>query len=165
MEKTNKRIKKKPKMTVGTSKEMLSRKGGCLHHSILLEHVSLLVAAVLCAHDFRRQPTGITWSTDFDDLGSSASRAIQLVNKLRAVGAESDIDIPRIAFAGKQSAGKSSLVEALTGIQLPRSHGTCTRCPIEVTTTRIETHEPWSCTIKLRFLYDDKTNVRAHREG
>ncbi len=33
---------------------------------------------------------------------------------------------------GNQSAGKSSLVEALAGVALPRATGTCTRCPTEV---------------------------------
>ena len=53
-----------------------------------------------------------------EELGSSASKAIALMNKLRECGADSEIDIPRIAFAGKQSAGKSSIVEALTGVSI-----------------------------------------------
>ena len=38
-----------------------------------------------------------------------------------------DIDSPPIAVIGHQSAGKSSLIEAISGITLPRSAGTCTR--------------------------------------
>jgi len=39
-----------------------------------------------------------------------------------------DIDLPLIAVIGNQSAGKSSLIESISGITLPRAAGTCTRC-------------------------------------
>jgi ABC-type polysaccharide/polyol phosphate transport system ATPase subunit len=38
-----------------------------------------------------------------------------------------DMDLPMIAVIGSQSAGKSSLIESISGITLPRSAGTCTR--------------------------------------
>ena len=38
-----------------------------------------------------------------------------------------DIDLPVIAVTGSQSAGKSSLIESISGITLPRASGTCTR--------------------------------------
>ena len=38
-----------------------------------------------------------------------------------------DVDIPAIVAIGWQSAGKSSLIEAISGITLPRASGTCTR--------------------------------------
>ena len=41
--------------------------------------------------------------------------------------ADVDLDIPAIVVMGWQSAGKSSLVEAISGITLPRASGTCTR--------------------------------------
>lgn len=37
------------------------------------------------------------------------------------------MDLPQIAVIGQQSAGKSSVIEAISGITLPRSSGTCTR--------------------------------------
>jgi hypothetical protein len=37
-----------------------------------------------------------------------------------------DIDLPQIAVIGSQSAGKSSLIESISGITLPRAAGTCT---------------------------------------
>jgi ABC-type polysaccharide/polyol phosphate transport system ATPase subunit len=46
-------------------------------------------------------------------------------NDLRSV--QIDIDLPQIAVIGSQSAGKSSLIEAISGITLPRDSGTCTR--------------------------------------
>lgn len=78
---------------------------------------------------------------------------IALVNRFRTTGAHFDLDLPTIVFIGDQSTGKSSLLEALSGIALPRSEGTCTRCPTELRMT--ETDTPWQCTIRLRFEFDD----------
>jgi energy-coupling factor transporter ATP-binding protein EcfA2 len=55
-----------------------------------------------------------------------------VINAMRRVGASHEIDLPTLVVCGAQSAGKSSLLEALSGIALPRSEGTCTRCPTEV---------------------------------
>jgi len=52
----------------------------------------------------------------------------EFLTRVRAIGADVDIDIPAIAVIGWQSAGKSSLIEAISGITLPRASGTCTRC-------------------------------------
>ena len=38
-----------------------------------------------------------------------------------------DIDVPQITVVGQQSAGKSSLIEAMSGVPFPRDKGTCTR--------------------------------------
>ena len=90
-------------------------------------------------------------------LGHAAAQGIALVNALKNAGADHDLQLPRIVFAGKQSAGKSSLVEAVTGIALPRAHGTCTKCPIEVTTERVENGDPnfWECDVSLRIMYGE----------
>ena len=39
------------------------------------------------------------------------------------LGLYKDVDVPRICVAGKQSSGKSSVMEALTGIAVPRTAG------------------------------------------
>ncbi|KAF8808851.1 hypothetical protein BYT27DRAFT_7188333 [Phlegmacium glaucopus] len=62
------------------------------------------------------------------------------------------IDFPRLVVIGDQSSGKSSLVEAVSGINVPRDHGTCTRCPMECTMR--STTESWSCSISLKLGYD-----------
>ncbi|KZT03107.1 uncharacterized protein LAESUDRAFT_705284 [Laetiporus sulphureus 93-53] len=85
------------------------------------------------------------------DYARKRREIFTLVKDLRAMGAESDIDIPKIAVIGGQSAGKSSLVEAVTGINVPRDSGTCTRCPMECTI--LTTQAEWSCQISL------KTNI------
>lgn len=80
-----------------------------------------------------------------------------------------DIDLPQIAVIGSQSAGKSSLIESISGITLPRAAGTCTRyiffffasisllhtassCPTECRLSRSD--HPWQCIVSLRFITD-----------
>ncbi|OBZ73062.1 Interferon-induced GTP-binding protein Mx2 [Grifola frondosa] len=73
---------------------------------------------------------------------------LKLVKDLRALGAATDMAIPCIAVIGGQSAGKSSLVEAITGINVPRDSGTCTRCPMECIIWEAESK--WTCQVSLR---------------
>ncbi|BGP32501.1 hypothetical protein JCM10296v2_004282 [Rhodotorula toruloides] len=69
---------------------------------------------------------------------------VPLVDQLRSAGASTGIDLP--------SAGKSSLVEAISGIKVPRNAGTCTRCPMEV---RLRSSPgEWTCRVFLRFETD-----------
>ncbi|EFB16243.1 hypothetical protein PANDA_015500, partial [Ailuropoda melanoleuca] len=55
---------------------------------------------------------------------------IDLIDSLRALGVEQDLALPAIAVIGDQSSGKSSVLEALSGVALPRGSGTVTRCPL-----------------------------------
>ncbi|KAF8504672.1 P-loop containing nucleoside triphosphate hydrolase protein [Russula emetica] len=78
---------------------------------------------------------------------------LDAVNRLRGTGAHLDLDIPVIVVLGSQSAGKSSLIEAISGITLPRASGTCTRCPTECQLSH--STEPWRCVISLRMVTDE----------
>ncbi|KAL6764895.1 P-loop containing nucleoside triphosphate hydrolase protein [Haematococcus lacustris] len=60
-----------------------------------------------------------------------AHRMVSTVDAMRSAGAHAVLDLPQIVVCGNQSAGKSSVLEALCGVALPRSDGTCTRCPLE----------------------------------
>ncbi|XP_063069868.1 interferon-induced GTP-binding protein Mx-like isoform X1 [Engraulis encrasicolus] len=55
---------------------------------------------------------------------------IDLVDSLRSLGVEQDLALPAIAVIGDQSSGKSSVLEALSGVALPRGTGIVTRCPL-----------------------------------
>ncbi|KIJ68612.1 hypothetical protein HYDPIDRAFT_106826 [Hydnomerulius pinastri MD-312] len=89
--------------------------------------------------------------------GTYATRCrelLSLVKRLRAIGAQTELDLPRIAVIGNQSAGKSSVVEAISGITVPRDAGTCTRCPIECRMASSEAS--WSCRISIRWEFNAK---------
>ncbi|KAJ7668026.1 P-loop containing nucleoside triphosphate hydrolase protein [Mycena rosella] len=78
---------------------------------------------------------------------------LALMSQLRSVGAQGDLDLPRITVIGNQSAGKSSVVEAISGIKVPRDAGTCTRCPLECRLS--SSTNAWSCRIGIRLEFDD----------
>ncbi|KAL5530980.1 hypothetical protein ACEPAG_3856 [Sanghuangporus baumii] len=119
-------------------------------------------------HNTRR---GTANATSADIAGHPYARKvqalIQLINDLRAHGAQADVDLPRIVVIGNQSAGKSSLVEAMTKITVPRSQGTCTRCPMECRLSY--SPESFRCQISLRIEIDEfgnpVQNVRETKFG
>ncbi|KAF8198265.1 P-loop containing nucleoside triphosphate hydrolase protein [Mycena galopus ATCC 62051] len=101
--------------------------------------------------------TGDGTSTSRTTISSSdyalRCRELMTLDKdLRALGANTLFDLPSITVIGGQSAGKSSLVEAVSGINVPRDSGTCTRCPMECVMS--SSADSWSCNISLRFDYD-----------
>jgi hypothetical protein len=49
-------------------------------------------------------------------LGGGMRDTVDLVDRLRASGIEDLVPLPRIAVVGNQSAGKSSLIEAISGV-------------------------------------------------
>jgi GTPase SAR1 family protein len=74
----------------------------------------------------------------------------EIIKYLRECGTEKVVDLPKIVVVGNQSAGKSSLIEAISLIKMPRLvNGTCTRCPMEVILNKAPP-ETWSCSISLR---------------
>ncbi|KAJ3560537.1 hypothetical protein NP233_g10774 [Leucocoprinus birnbaumii] len=85
-------------------------------------------------------------------MSRSRRRMLDLINALISTGVQVDIDLPQIAVVGNQSAGKSSLIESISGITLPRASGTCTRCPTECRLTYAAT--PWKCTVSLSITTD-----------
>ncbi|XP_034724666.1 interferon-induced GTP-binding protein Mx [Etheostoma cragini] len=68
---------------------------------------------------------------------------IDLIDSLRALGVEKDLALPAIAVIGDQSSGKSSVLEALSGVALPRGSGIVTRCPLELKMKRRREGEEW----------------------
>ncbi|XP_051719794.1 interferon-induced GTP-binding protein Mx-like isoform X1 [Ctenopharyngodon idella] len=71
---------------------------------------------------------------------------IELIDSLRLIGLDEDIGLPSIAVVGDQSSGKSSVLEALSGVALPRGSGIVTRCPLELKLQRLK-NGPWTGTI------------------
>ncbi|KAJ3984868.1 P-loop containing nucleoside triphosphate hydrolase protein [Lentinula detonsa] len=69
-------------------------------------------------------------------------------------------DLPQIAVIGAQSAGKSSLIEAISGINVPRDSGICTRCPVQLSMSSFV--KEWKCSISLRIEYDPSGNQQGN---
>ncbi|KAK6213891.1 vacuolar sorting protein VPS1 [Colletotrichum tabaci] len=68
-------------------------------------------------------------------LGLRSQRSTQRLNqieKIRANGIGDLVDLPQLVVCGDQSAGKSSVLEGITGIPFPRQEGLCTRFPTEI---------------------------------
>ncbi|KAA0722606.1 Interferon-induced GTP-binding protein [Triplophysa tibetana] len=66
---------------------------------------------------------------------------IDIIDNLRSLGVEKDLALPAIAVIGDQSSGKSSVLEALSGVALPRGSGIVTRCPLELKMIRSKDEE------------------------
>ncbi|XP_051747044.1 interferon-induced GTP-binding protein MxB-like [Ctenopharyngodon idella] len=66
---------------------------------------------------------------------------IDTIDNLRSLGVEKDLALPAIAVIGDQSSGKSSILEALSGVALPRGSGIVTRCPLELKMIRTKSKE------------------------
>ncbi|KAL6072489.1 hypothetical protein STEG23_030733, partial [Scotinomys teguina] len=68
---------------------------------------------------------------------------IDFIDSLRALGVEQDLALPAIAVIGDQSSGKSSVLEALSGVALPRGSGIVTRCPLVLKLKQLWQGEEW----------------------
>lgn len=63
---------------------------------------------------------------------SKSAQRLEQIASLRARGIGENIDLPQLVVCGDQSAGKSSVLEGITGIPFPRDDGVCTKFPTEV---------------------------------
>ncbi|XP_067235403.1 interferon-induced GTP-binding protein Mx-like [Chanodichthys erythropterus] len=84
---------------------------------------------------------------------------IDLIDTLRSVGVEKDLALPTIVVIGDQSSGKSSVLEALSGVALPRGSGIVTRCPLELRLKKVTSGVSWKAVLTYR---KKKTNPKEH---
>jgi hypothetical protein len=94
-----------------------------------------------------------------DLLGNTAfARSARERNKHINILSQNNIDVfrplPKIVLVGDQSSGKSSLIEAISRIKVPRASDTCTRCPLEVRLIQAVDNELWNCKVSLHFVDD-----------
>nr|XP_006205022.1 interferon-induced GTP-binding protein Mx1 [Vicugna pacos] len=75
---------------------------------------------------------------------------IDLIDSLRALGVEQDLALPAIAVIGDQSSGKSSVLEALSGVALPRGSGIVTRCPLVLKLKKLVNEDGWRGKVSFR---------------
>ncbi|KAI9766623.1 MAG: hypothetical protein M1840_006434 [Geoglossum simile] len=101
-------------------------------------------------------------------LGRGMRDMVEVINRLRQVGVEDFVlPLPKIAVVGNQSAGKSSLIEAISGIRVPRYTGTCTRCPLEINLTESAyVGSQWTCRVSLRHkFFHNPPDIRVTKSG
>jgi GTPase SAR1 family protein len=87
---------------------------------------------------------------------SSRKKLNEVLQALCDCGIEQVLPMPKIVVIGNQSAGKSSLIEAISQIKVPRAQGTCTRCPMEVRLRRGDSKD-WKCEVSLRYEHCEVT--------
>ncbi|KJA20646.1 hypothetical protein HYPSUDRAFT_42960 [Hypholoma sublateritium FD-334 SS-4] len=94
-------------------------------------------------------PDGLASQTNISatDYARRCRDLMALYKSLLELGAKTIFDLPRVVVIGGQSSGKSSLVEAVSGIDVPRDSGTCTRCPMVCTMS--SDVDAWSCSIAI----------------
>lgn len=73
-----------------------------------------------------------------DFISQNMREMVKKIQDLRHLGIENhSLPLPKIVVVGDQSVGKSSLIEGMSEIKVPRSGGCCTRCPLEITCLRV----------------------------
>ena len=76
---------------------------------------------------------GLDTTSSIESLQTKEQREVlDIVARLRKCGLESVLSLPQLTVCGEQSAGKSSLLEGLTGIPFPRNDNLCTRFATEI---------------------------------
>jgi GTPase SAR1 family protein len=74
-----------------------------------------------------------TSTSSLEELQTEEQRLVlDTIARVRKCGLEGTVSLPQIVVCGDQSAGKSSVLEALTEIPFPRSDGLCTRYATEI---------------------------------
>ncbi|EGP91349.1 uncharacterized protein MYCGRDRAFT_32808 [Zymoseptoria tritici IPO323] len=88
-------------------------------------------------------------------LAGKSGQLIQGMQKLSSLSIDAAVpSLPKFIVVGDQSAGKSSMVEGLGDIKLPRGQGTCTRVPTHITTTSaVWNNAAWTAKISLHRSY------------
>ena len=83
--------------------------------------------------DIASTKEGMQNTASLEDLETEEQRkTLDVVAQVRKCGLDSLLDLPQIVVCGQQSAGKSSVLEALTEIPFPRNDNLCTRFATEI---------------------------------
>ena len=80
---------------------------------------------------------------------------LDLADKLTVLLKGTKIKIPRIASCGMQSHGKSSTLESITHISLPKGDGTVTVCPIKISLRNALSEEEYA---RIKFELESEEN-------
>ncbi|CAM2096884.1 interferon-induced GTP-binding protein Mx1 [Caretta caretta] len=106
-------------------------------------------------YNFQEQQNKNAEHTLYNQYEEKIRPCIDLIDSLRALGVEKDLALPAIAVIGDQSSGKSSVLEALSGVALPRGSGIVTRCPLVLKLKKLAPQRDWKGKISYRDIDDE----------
>ena len=69
---------------------------------------------------------------------------LELAEDLTELSLDKQLSVPQIAVMGDQLSGKSSVLEALSGVPFPRGTGLVTRCPVRLIMRKAAKGERWA---------------------
>lgn len=104
-------------------------------------------------------------ATELEELakiGYSSRQLIKVIQRLDALNMNTTLkSLPKFVVVSNKSASKSSIIKAAYKIALPRSQGTCIRCPSQITTSASSDDTLWQCRASLhyRYTYDSYSRV------
>ncbi|KAL5323754.1 hypothetical protein ACEPPN_008295 [Leptodophora sp. 'Broadleaf-Isolate-01'] len=78
-----------------------------------------------------KHPMSVGAAVDAQDFAGEQQGLLDLIDKLQFAQLD-NVKLPQIVVVGDQSAGKSSVLEAITGTPFPREAGACTRFATEI---------------------------------
>lgn len=85
---------------------------------------------------------------------------LEQIARLRSCGIGEHVDLPQLIVCGDQSAGKSSVLEGITGLPFPRKDGLCTRFATEI----MLTHDDGAMATQARIVPSAARSGRAREE-
>jgi hypothetical protein len=85
----------------------------------------------------------------FQAIGQQLKEVNDTLGTLQSLGIQHVASLPELVLVGDQSAGKSSIMSAIAGLNLPHNTGVCTRCPVHIRLSRA-TGTDWTCRISLQ---------------
>ena len=106
------------------------------------------------AIDFRRV------GDELDLQSSRTSQRLNQIDRVRANGVGDHVALPQLVVCGDQSAGKSSVLEGISGIPFPRQDGLCTRFATEIVLRHTPQAIRMTATIIPHFSRDDEEKQR-----
>lgn len=86
----------------------------------------------------------------FQAIGQKLKQVNDTLGTLQSLGIQHVASLPELVLVGDQSAGKSSIMSAIAGLNLPHNTGVCTRCPVHIRLSRSIGSAEWSCRILLQ---------------
>jgi GTPase SAR1 family protein len=82
-----------------------------------------------------------------DAFDLSQAALLNIVDQFRHYGVAGELDLPQLVVCGDQSSGKSSVLEAISGVQFPTNDILCTRFALEFVIRRADS-QTLSATIR-----------------